>query len=67
MSRKKVPVAQSPVIESPAILVPLKTAAAMLGCSPRTIRNCVYRGNFIPSKTWVGLGFLTPPSCARSR
>lgn len=50
----------------PPLLVPLKVAASLLGCSPRTVRNIVYRGELHPIKKGLGRSWLFDPQELRS-
>jgi excisionase family DNA binding protein len=61
MARSKSVSATNPAVApSSPVLVNLKTAAQMLGCSTRTLRNRVYVGELHPIKN-LGRSWLFSP------
>jgi hypothetical protein len=63
--RKSVPASSPAVSPSSPVLVNLKTAAQMLGCSTRTLRNRVYVGELHPIKN-LGRSWLFSPEELRA-
>jgi hypothetical protein len=62
---KSVTSSSSAIAPSSPVLVNLKTAAQMLGCSTRTLRNRVYVGELHPIKN-LGRSWLFSPDELRA-